>query len=351
MRPRRRAPLLLLALWLLAACSAPAAAPAAPAPVGAPPSVAADGGGAAAAALQEVKVGVIAPNAGYWPVYAAEALGYFAREGVQMDLTYTRGPGPSAQLLTTGDLHVAINTSDNAIIAMSKGADFAIVGGAQALALYSLIVTPNVSSFADLRGKLLAIGGPRDGPTTILRRLLRANDLRDDDTEFVAVGGTPERMAAIMSGAVAGSLLAQPYDLMAQANGMPRLAIAADVLPEWQNLNVIVNRPWARANDDLLVRWLRGYIAACAWLNDPANRAEAVHILMDTAQTTEDIAQRNWALYFEERPGAIPADGSVNVAGLRNVVAIAEEAGNFDGSAPPAVERIVDLNYWERARR
>src|SRR2546430_1260970 len=83
------------------------------------------------------------------------------------------------------------------------------------LALYSLIVTPNVSSFGDLRGKLLAIGGPRDGPTTILRRLLRANDLRDDDTEFVAVGGTPERMAAIMSGAVAGSLLAQPYDLMA----------------------------------------------------------------------------------------------------------------------------------------
>jgi ABC-type nitrate/sulfonate/bicarbonate transport system substrate-binding protein len=236
MRASLPARLLPLAAWLLAACSAPAAPAVAPAASSAAPRAAAEPGGALPPALQEVKVGVIAPNAGYWPVYVAEALGYFAREGVEMDLTYTRGPGPSAQLLTTGDLNVAINTSDNAIIAMSKGADFAIVGGAQALALYSLIVTPNVQGFGDLRGKLLAIGGPRDGPTTILRRLLRANDLRDDDTEFVAVGGTPERMAAITSGAVAGSLLAQPYDLIAQANGMQRLAIAADVLPEWQNL-------------------------------------------------------------------------------------------------------------------
>jgi ABC-type nitrate/sulfonate/bicarbonate transport system substrate-binding protein len=139
---------------------------------------------------------------------------------------------------------------------------------------------------------------------------------------------------------------------MAMAEGLPRLALVADVVGDWQNLALIVNRAWARTHEDALVRWLRGYIAACAWLQDPANRAEAVRILMESTQAAEDIAQRTYALYYEERAGrAMPVDGAANLAGLRNVIALIEELGNFDGEPAPPVERVVDLSYWERARR
>ena len=121
---------------------------------------------------------------------------------------------------------------------------------------------------------------------------------------------------------------------------------------DWQNLAIIVNRPWARTHEERLVRWLRGYIAACAWLQDPANRAEAVRILVGATQTPEDIAQRTYALYYEERAGrAMPADGGLNLPGLRNVIASIEESGNFDGAPALPIERVVDLSYWERARR
>jgi ABC-type nitrate/sulfonate/bicarbonate transport system substrate-binding protein len=147
-------------------------------------------------------------------------------------------------------------------------------------------------------------------------------------------------------------MLAQPQDLMAQANGMRRLALATDVIAEWQNFSVVANRPWAQAHTDLLVRWIRAHNAACAWLNDPANRAEAVRILVDATQTPEPIAQATWALYFEERAGrAIPPDGGISLDGLRAVLAVAEETGSFEGSPPPTVERLVDLSYWQRARQ
>jgi ABC-type nitrate/sulfonate/bicarbonate transport system substrate-binding protein len=256
----------------------------------------------AAVAPQPVRVGLIAPLSGYWPVYAADALGYFTREGVALDLMLTGSPSQSAQLLASGDLDLAINTPDTAIIAITKGADFAIVASAQSEALFSLMAAPGVERFNDLRGKSLALNNsPRDGIAAMTRKTLEANGVRDDEVDMVLVGGTPQRYAALKSGVVAAALLTQPQDIMAMAEGMKRLALVADVVGEWQNLSVIANHGWAKSHDDLLVRWLRGYVAACRWIQDSANRAEAVRIAAAALQAPEDIAQRTWALYFEER--------------------------------------------------
>jgi ABC-type nitrate/sulfonate/bicarbonate transport system substrate-binding protein len=361
-----RSRLLMVAVALgaaLAACTpapagpAPPAAPAKPAaattiPTTVPPAGAPTAAPAAAVPPGEVKVGLIGPQAGYWAIYAADALGYFTRENVVDDITYTRSPATSAQMLTTDDVNLTIGTADTSALAVSKGAEFVLVAGAQADALFTLIARPSVQTFDDLRGKRVAINNLRDGPTTMLRRLLRAHGVPEDAVELLAVGGTPERYTAVTSGAVEGAMLAQPQDLMAQANGMRRLALATDVIAEWQNFSVVANRPWAQAHADLLVRWIRAHNAACAWLNDPANRAEAVRILVDATQTPEPIAQATWALYFEERAGrAIPPDGGISLDGLRAVLMVAEETGSFEGSPPPTIERLVDLSYWERARR
>lgn len=349
------------------ACARPSAptagqAPAAPGAVSAPsesragasPASAAPPGAPAAAApaLEPVRLGLIAPLSGYWAVYAADALGYFAREGVALDQMLTGSPSQSAQLLASGDLDLAINTPDTAIIAITKGADFAIVASAQSEALFGLIGAPGVQSFADLRGKGIALNNSsRDGIAAMTRRTLEANGLRQDEVDLVMVGGTPQRYAALKSGVVAGALLTQPQDIMAMAEGMKRLALVADVVGEWQNLSVIANHGWARGHDDLLVRWLRGYIAACRWIQDPANRAEAVALLEPVLQVSEDIAQRTWSLYFEERAGrAWTEDCGVRPGGLRNVITLNEELGAFDGPAP-AVEQVLDASFWERARR
>ncbi|MBX5493604.1 MAG: ABC transporter substrate-binding protein [Chloroflexi bacterium] len=342
---------LLLVALTVGGCASPAASPAGPEPPSAARPTASD----AVLTLPEatVQVGLIAPLAGYWGIYAADALGLFAREGVKNEIVYTRSPAQSVTLLASGDLHVAVNTADNAIIAISKGADLAIVAGPQAAAMYTLIAAPGIQSVPELRGKGIAINNSvRDGIANMLRRALRHYGVGEDEVDLVMVGGTPERYTAVKNGAVAASILTQPQDVMAMAEGLPRLATLADVLGDWQNLAAIVNRSWAQAHTEVLVRWLRGFIAGQAWLQDPANRDEAVRILRAATQTSEEIAQRTYALYFEERAGqAIPPDGAVNLAGLRNVIASIEESGNFDGAPPPPVERVVDLTYWEQARR
>src|SRR5581483_9616817 len=151
----------------------------------------------APAALDEVRLGLIAPLGGYWAMYAADALDFFTREGIKNDLTYTRSPSQSAQLLASGDLDVASNTSDTAIIAMSKGADFALIAGAQSDALFTLVSSPSVQTVPELRGKGIAINNStRDGIASMVRRTLQHYGLRDDDVDLIMVGGTPERYTA-----------------------------------------------------------------------------------------------------------------------------------------------------------
>src|SRR5215208_631991 len=166
-----RSRLLILAVALgaaLAACTstpagpAPPAAPAKPAaattiPTIAPPAGAPAAAPAASAPPGEVKVGLIGPQAGYWAIYAADALGYFTRENVVDDITYTRSPATSAQMLTTDDVNLTIGTADTSALAVSKGAEFVLVAGAQADALFTLIARPSVQTFDDLRGKLVAV--------------------------------------------------------------------------------------------------------------------------------------------------------------------------------------------------
>src|SRR5205823_4028239 len=148
MSVQRLAGILGIALMLGAACTAaPASQPAPAAGRSGGPSAAGASAPTVAPAPEAVRLGLIAPLSGYWSVYAADALGYFAREGVILDHTTTGSPSQSAQLLASGDLDLAINTPDTAIIAITKGANLAIVASAQSEALFSLIGAAGVQSF------------------------------------------------------------------------------------------------------------------------------------------------------------------------------------------------------------
>jgi ABC-type nitrate/sulfonate/bicarbonate transport system substrate-binding protein len=337
----------------LVACGSPAPTtapgPAAPAPASsqtsAPP--------AAPPAPLPVTAGIVARNAYFWPVWIAEAEGFFTQHGVQNEVVLTRSPAAGHQMLTNGGADVALSTPETAILAAVKGAPLVLVAGGQEDPAYSLIVSPDIREVTDLRKKPLAIAGLRDGVTLIMQRMLTSRGLREDDLEWIVVGGTTERYVAVKSGAAAGALVGQPLDFQAEAEGLRRLLSSSEVTREWQFINVATNREWARANSERLVRWLRAYIQGARYLNDPANKERSIQILAGATNTEERFARQTYELYFEQRQGGgvVSPDARINLAGLRNVIALMAETGAFEDQPPPAPEQVVDLSYWERARQ
>ena len=145
--------------------------------------------------------------------------------------------------------------------------------------IYTLIVHSSIKSYADLKGKRLAITGPTDPLNYILARMLAANGLAPNDYEMIGLGGAPQRLAAVQNRGVAGALINQPSDFIALASGFSSLGLSTDYVDNFQYTITGARRDWAQKNRPLVVRFLRAYVKACEFFYDPKNKEAAVHAL------------------------------------------------------------------------
>jgi len=350
----RRAFVLGLSAAGVAAC-APAAAPASP-PAAAKPAAGAPTPAAQAAPTAAARPATLEPFTGiqvsitgnYLPfANVADKKGFYAREGLELELIVTDSSVKTVQAVAAGSADIAWTAPDAAILAIEQGAPLALVAGGQNSIPYSLIVQPTVRSFADLRGKTLGTSSLTSGATVILRKIMNANGFRDGDYDIVPTGGTAERYAAIRSGAVEGGLLLQPEDYMIIAEGFPRLAYATDYVREYQWITMVVNKNSVRDNEDRLVRILRAQNQAYRWTYDPANRDEAIALIVEVTKATEPIARATFELYVDQLK-LWPTAGELNDAGMRAVIELMGELGQLSAPLPDA-SRYVDLTYLRKA--
>jgi len=69
---------------------------------------------------------------------------------------------------------------------------------------------------------------------------------------------------------------------------------------------------------------------------EPASRDELVRVVIDTTGSSEDIARRIMALYFDPDRGVVPKQGEIDVKGFAQVIQLMAEAGEL---APPLLVR------------
>src|SRR5207244_11406671 len=111
------------------------------------------------------------------------------------------------------------------------------------------------------------------------------------------------------------------------AQGFRRVGTSTEAVSAFQFQLLAVRRPWAAANKDTLVRFVRGLASSFRFIRDPANRDEVVKAMMTVTGSSEDIARQTLALYFEPEKGVMPRQGEFTLAGLPQVIALIGEAG------------------------
>jgi ABC-type nitrate/sulfonate/bicarbonate transport system substrate-binding protein len=80
---------------------------------------------------------------------------------------------------------------------------------------------------------------------------------------------------------------------------------------------VSINRNWATRNKVTIGKFLAAYTKAIQWLSDPANRAEAVSILMSVSSIKSDDVEKTYDFLIKpqifEPTGKIPRSKLVKV--------------------------------------
>jgi NitT/TauT family transport system substrate-binding protein len=143
--------------------------------------------------ITTVNYGNIVLTASTWPFLIAEQEGFFQREGIDFKRVIGGNTTATTQALVAGSTDIAQMNLVNLLAANSAGADLIVIGGDSTVPIYTLIVHSSIKSYADLKGKRLAVTGPTDPLNYILARMLAANGLAPSDYEMIGLGGAPQR--------------------------------------------------------------------------------------------------------------------------------------------------------------
>src|SRR5262245_16183413 len=288
-------------------------------------------------------------NVGSLYLSIAERKGFFARERIALQSVLIEGgTDKMVAALDAGTIDITHSSTPYLISAVLAGSDAVAIAGEVGNPVYTLIVRPEIMSYADLKGKTIGLSVGADTISITTRKLLARHGLRDNDYQVKELVGTPVRFECLKRGECAGVPLGQPNDLTAVQDGFRRLGDSTEAVSAFQFQVIAARRAFAAANKDKVVRFVRAIADAFRFIRAPENRDEVIKAIVEQTGSSEEIARAVMALYFESDRGAMPRQAEIDLKGLAQVIAFMGEAGTLKAPLPSA-ERFVDLQYLRAA--
>jgi NitT/TauT family transport system substrate-binding protein len=301
------------------------------------------------AAAQRLTAGYLSKDLNYLPFFIAQKKGFYAKEGISVDVVSIGRSDIQLQALVAGELNFANINADNIIIWNERtNGNLKVVAGSSNAAPYHLIGAKHIRRLEDLKGQRLGVNSLSGGATSILIAYLKSKGLiypRDFSMSVIA-GGTPARLSALENGAVAGAVLVLPFSDIAIDKGFIKLGDTTEIISSYQFNNININPAWAEKNRPSVVKFIKAHIQALHWIYD--NPAEAAEFLTKEFGLQAPYARRGIDYYTKTK--VYPINGDVTLAGLKVNIEVQVQDGIIKGAVPPP-EKYIDLSYLRQAQK
>lgn len=283
------------------------------------------------------------------PIHVAMRHGLFSGEGLVLQQFFIPGGGEKmVDALNDDTVDLTHIPMPFLVQRVMQGDDAVAIATEFNNPIYSLISKPEIGSFADLKGKLVALAEEGSPITISIRKLLALHGLVPTDYRERVVSGTPARLGCLKRGICDAVPIGQPQDFAAGRGGFQMLGRSGDAVPPYVYTVTAVRRSWASAHRDLLVRYVRALGAAFRFIRDPATRGTVIaDIVSDTGCAPED-AGKTLALYFDPERNALPKQGEIDPKAVAQTLELMRLGGDLRGASPP-IDRFVDVQYLHTA--
>src|SRR6478735_4937486 len=259
---------------------------------------------------------IVFPGVQNLPMFAAQAKGFFAKRGLDVEIKFTPNSDELRNGLAEGRYQIAHSAVDNAFAMKDKAnVDVAVVFGGDD-SFNRLVVQPEINSLADIKGKTVAVDAVNTAYAFQLYEMLRQKGLNKGDYEVKPVGGTGQRLEAMTKDkTMVAAMLNPPFSIRAEKAGLKDKGTAAAALGAYQGTSAFVLRQWGNANTDVLIKYIEAYIEGRRWSFDPKNKDEAIALLAERLKLPADIA----SLAYDNTKDDFSPDGAIDMAGVKNV--------------------------------
>jgi ABC-type nitrate/sulfonate/bicarbonate transport system substrate-binding protein len=246
------------------------------------------GRAAGGAEFRKVTLSYSAVSMTWFPVKVAVEKGFFRSEGLEPQLIQMNG-NVATVALANGHIDFSLNISPVLNGAM-QGLGTKLVAALNSRPLFALVVRPEITSTADLKGKVFAVSSFGNTQAILTEKHLQHLGLKKGEYQLLAMGATPARIAAMEKNVAQGSLMPLPVNVQMENKGYRLLGNTAEIVAH-PIAGLGVHEDKIRKDPDLIKRVIRASLKSLQLLQ--ANPKDTTKILMDWTGAAEKDAARS----------------------------------------------------------
>jgi len=221
------------------------------------------------------------------PLFFGKDKGFFAREGIDVDLVLMSPPTAIAALVA-GELDFS-TTVGAGISATMRGLPIKRVLYIQQFVTFALMAAPEVKSVRELVGKSLGAVALTDATAIAAREILKGNGVDPSAVNFFYTQSTESSRTALTSKKLAAAMLPPPFAEETQVRAFNRLAEAKDYSP-LSGIGLLASADALKTNPAKGVSVVRAVLRTMNYMRDPKNHGELVDYILKIHKIDNSVA-------------------------------------------------------------
>jgi NitT/TauT family transport system substrate-binding protein len=292
------------------------------------------------AQLTKLRAAYSAESSWSLATWVAHDGGFFRKYGLDVDMVLIRSAATITAAMLAGETPMIQLGGNGPIQAALQGADSVNILTLVPLIPQSLVVTPDIKTAEDLKGKRFGVSRFGALSDLVIRRYLRNFGLDPaKDVTIVQIGGIPEQLAAMKAGAISGGSMSPPVLTAAKKAGFKELADFESLNYKYPATVIATTKSFIQRQRPTALNFLRGEIEGIHAIK--TQKAFAVNVLKKYMRISDpEILEEGYqyALRFIQ-PRPFPT--------LEETKAVLDELKRPD--AKP--ENFVDLSLMQELER
>jgi ABC-type nitrate/sulfonate/bicarbonate transport system substrate-binding protein len=281
-------------------------------------------------------------------VELAAQKGFFQKYGLNVDVQYAQSSTALAAL-TSGEAQMAMSDGVSAVEGIASGTPYKVIAYFDKFSPYMIASLPEYPTFADLKGKTIAVGKVGDTSDVSMRIGLKSSGLvAGKDFTVLQVGNSPARWAALSSRQIAAAILdEEAWRKQAEAQGMHILVSLHEQKLPYVASALLLTEAFTKENPDTVMAALRGLMDGTAYFADDKNKADVMTLMAKLLRMKPDEPQLA-AIYdaYHTRPAADPFPDKAGIDTILEALK-GEDASRY---GKVTADQVLDSSFMTKLR-
>jgi NitT/TauT family transport system substrate-binding protein len=249
-------------------------------------------------------------------LWVTQERGFFAKNGLDVQLIFIPGSPTLIATLNTGDVHLGYTGGTATLGAAVGGLDLKIVASFGNFVQTDLVVRPDIKTAADLKGK--RIGVTSIGGTGWMSAMLGLEQIglnpERDKISIAAFGDQRVISQALESGTIQGASISGIFSRRLKRAGFNFLGDLERI--PLVGTSVVVKTEYLTSHQAIVRSVLRALMEGHGFVLNPANKASVIEVVTKKLGTTDPVAANDG---YDDYVRRTDKKGFVVMDGLKNI--------------------------------